>query len=73
MLFYGYNDKNWVKENIIMTEKKMSLNDLVKQRLEAKKGNQANNKGALKGSTETKQMKSQMTKKVSNQTRKMGV
>ena len=56
-----------------MTEKKMSLNDLVKQRLEAKKGNQANNKGALKGSTETKQMKSQMTKKVSNQTRKMGV
>jgi len=57
----------------MMTEKKMSLNDLVKQRLEAKKGNQANNKGQLKGSTETKQMKSQMTKKVSNQTRKMGV
>lgn len=56
-----------------MTEKKMSLNDLVKQRLETKNNNQASNKNALKGSTQTKQMKSQMTKKVSNQTRKMGV
>lgn len=56
-----------------MTEKKMSLNDLVKQRLEAKNNNQASNKNVLKGSTQTKQMKSQMTKKVSNQTRKMGV
>lgn len=54
-------------------KKKLSLQELVKQQLEAKKNNAANNKGSLKGDTSTKKMKSQQTKKTSNTRRKMGV
>lgn len=54
-------------------KKKLSLQELVKQQLEAKKNNAAGNKGNVKGDTSTKKMKSQQTKKTSNTRRKMGV
>ncbi len=54
-------------------KKKMSLQDLVKQQLEAKKNNTGAGKGNLKGDTSTKKMKSQQAKKASNTRRKMGV
>ena len=54
-------------------KKKMSLQDLVKQQLEAKKNNAGGTKGNLKGDTSTKKMKSQQSKKASNTRRKMGV
>ena len=54
-------------------KKKLSLQELVKQQLEAKKNQAANGKNNLKGDTSTKKMKSQQTKKASNTRRKMGV
>lgn len=55
------------------TPKKISLQEAVKRQLEAKK-NQASGKiGEKNASMETKKMKSQQTKKVSNTRRKMGV
>lgn len=53
--------------------KKVSLQDLIKQQLENKKNQATGNKGAAKGDTSTKKMKSQQTKKTSNTRRKMGV
>lgn len=56
------------------TEKKtLSLQELVKQQLEAKKNNAGGGKNDLKADTSTKKMKSQQTKKTSNTRRKMGV
>lgn len=54
-------------------KKKLSLQELVKQQLEAKKNQAGNSKNTLKGDTSTKKMKSQQTKKASNTRRKMGV
>lgn len=53
------------------TPKKISMQEAVKRQLEAKK-NQAASKQGGSGSLETKKMKSQQTKKVSNNRRKMG-
>jgi len=63
---------------MVMTEsneapKKVSLQEAVKRQLEAKKNQAANNKGGTGMSAETKKLKSQQTKKVSNTRRKMGV
>ncbi len=55
------------------TPKKMSLQEAVKRQLEAKKNQASNNHGGANASKETKKMKSQQTKKVSNTRRKMGV
>lgn len=54
-------------------KKKMSLQELVKQQLEAKKNNAGAGKNNLKGDTSTKKMKSQQSKPTSNTRRKMGV
>ena len=54
-------------------KKKLSLQELVKQQLEAKKNKANGGTNNLKGDTSTKQMKSQQTKKTSNTRRKMGV
>ncbi|TQR14792.1 hypothetical protein [Psychrobacillus soli] len=54
-------------------KKKMSLQEAVKQKLEEKK-NQANGgKSQANGPAANQKAKSQMTKKVSNTRRKMGV
>lgn len=56
-----------------MTEKKkLSLQEIMQQQLEAKK-NKANAKNSLKGDQTTKKLTSQQTKKTSNTRRKMGV
>ena len=55
------------------SKKKLSLQELVKQQLEAKKNKAGNSKNNMKGDTSTKKMKSQQTKKASNTRRKMGV
>lgn len=54
-------------------KKKISLQEAIKQQLENKKGHASQGKGNTTGSQSTKKMKSQQTKKVSNQRRKMGV
>lgn len=54
-------------------KKKLSLQELVKQQLEAKKNNAGTGKNNLKGDTSTKKMKSQQSKPTSNTRRKMGV
>lgn len=54
-------------------QKKVSLQDLVKQQLENKKNKSANSKTSLGGDTSTKKMTSQQAKKTSNTRRKMGV
>ncbi len=54
-------------------KKKMSLQEAIKQQLENKKKNAATGKGVSNQLDQTKKMKSQQTKKVSNQRRKMGV
>ena len=54
-------------------KKKLSLQELVKQQLEAKKNQVGNTKNNMKGDTSAKKMKSQQTKKASNTRRKMGV
>ncbi|MBS4176772.1 hypothetical protein [Lederbergia citrea] len=51
--------------------KKISLQEAVQQRLAEKKAAQ-NSKANLKGSTATKKLSSQQTKKASNTRRKMG-
>lgn len=56
-----------------MSEKKMTLEEAIKQKLASKKQAQANGSGSLKGSNQTKNMKSQVTKKTNNQRRRMGV
>ena len=55
-----------------MTEKKLSTVEAAKQLL-ANKKQQGNGKNAMNGSTSTKKLASQQTKKTSNQRRKMGV
>jgi hypothetical protein len=55
------------------TPKKISLQEAVKRQLEAKKNQASNKQGGNMGAKETKKMKSQQTKKVSNTRRKMGV
>ncbi|PLR80990.1 hypothetical protein CVD25_07080 [Bacillus canaveralius] len=54
-------------------KKKVSLQEAIKQQLEAKKNQAADNKLNGNNSQSTKRMKSQQTKKVSNTRRKMGV
>lgn len=53
--------------------KKISLQEAVKRQLEAKKNQSSGKQADSKASFETKKMKSQQTKKVSNTRRKMGV
>ncbi|MBS4199230.1 hypothetical protein KHA93_06125 [Bacillus sp. FJAT-49732] len=57
-----------------MTEgpKKISLQELMQKKLADKKAAQKSQTG-IKGSTETKKLQSQQTKKTSNTRRKMGV
>lgn len=56
-----------------MTEqKKVSLQEMMKQQLEAKKNKNAQAQGSLKGDQSTKKLTSQQTKKASNTRRKMG-
>lgn len=56
-----------------MTEqKKVSLQEMMKQQLEAKKSKNAQAQGSLKGDQSTKKLTSQQTKKASNTRRKMG-
>ena len=55
------------------TPKKVSLQEAVKRQLEAKKNQASGNQGSGNASVETKKMRSQQTKKVSNTRRKMGV
>ncbi|MCJ8006422.1 hypothetical protein ACFFF5_03145 [Lederbergia wuyishanensis] len=57
-----------------MTEgpKKISLQELMQKKLADKKAAQKSQTGS-KGSTETKKLKSQQTKKTNNTRRKMGV
>lgn len=54
-------------------KKKMSLQEAIKQQLENKKKNAAGGNSNANQVDQTKKMKSQQTKKVSNQRRKMGV
>lgn len=54
-------------------KKKMSLQEAIKQQLENKKKNASGGKGAMNQMDQAKKLKSQQTKKVSNQRRKMGV
>ncbi|MCA1029633.1 hypothetical protein LCL95_01145 [Bacillus timonensis] len=60
-------------ENNNGEKKKISLQEAMKQKLAAQKQEKANDKGGFNGSTDTKKLKSQQTKKISNQRRKMGV
>nr|WP_106782977.1 hypothetical protein [Lysinibacillus timonensis] len=53
--------------------KKMSLQELVKQQLELKKNQSTATKGKMNTDLSTKKLKSQQTKKTSNTRRKMGV
>ncbi|ANU11414.1 MULTISPECIES: hypothetical protein [Planococcus] len=52
--------------------KKVSLQEAVKRQLEAKKNQASDKQSGGNGSLSTKKMKSQQTKKVSNNRRKMG-
>jgi hypothetical protein len=54
-------------------KKKMSLQEAMKQQLENKKNKAAAGNSGANSLQNTKKMKSQMTKKVSNTRRKMGV
>lgn len=54
-------------------KKKISLQDAIKQQLEAKKNQGAKGKANTNGLQTGQKMKSQQTKKVSNTRRKMGV
>ncbi|KOS63415.1 hypothetical protein FJQ98_09630 [Lysinibacillus agricola] len=54
-------------------QKKISLQEAVKQQLENKKNHSSANKGKKNADLSTKKMKSQQTKKTSNTRRKMGV
>lgn len=56
-----------------MSEKKMTLEEAIKQKLASKKQAQANGNANMKGSNQTKNMKSQVSKKTNNQRRRMGV
>ncbi|MEE1130568.1 MAG: hypothetical protein UHX00_02940 [Caryophanon sp.] len=57
-----------------MTEqKKVSLQEIMKQQLAAKQNKNGQAKGSLKGDQSTKKLTSQQTKKTSNTRRKMGV
>ncbi|MCH4826992.1 MAG: hypothetical protein N2C11_03845 [Planococcus sp. (in: firmicutes)] len=52
--------------------KKVSLQEAVKRQLEAKKNQADDKQGGSNASLSTKKMKSQQSKKVSNNRRKMG-
>ena len=54
-------------------KKKMTLQEAVKQKLEEKKNQASGGKAQAKGPAANQKAKSQMTKKVSNTRRKMGV
>lgn len=54
-------------------KKKMTLQEAVKQKLEEKKNQAAGGKSQSNGPASNQKVKSQMTKKVSNTRRKMGV
>ncbi|KAB0442855.1 hypothetical protein [Lysinibacillus fusiformis] len=54
-------------------QKKISLQEAVKQQLENKKNRSSVNQGKMNHDLSTKKMKSQQTKKTSNTRRKMGV
>ncbi|WP_313891752.1 hypothetical protein [Psychrobacillus sp.] len=54
-------------------KKKMTLQEAVKQKLEEKKNQAAGGKAQANGQATNQKAKSQMTKKVSNTRRKMGV
>ncbi|WML44458.1 hypothetical protein [Neobacillus sp. PS3-40] len=54
-------------------KKKISLQDAIKQQLEAKKNNALADNSNSNMSQATKKMKSQQSKKISNTRRKMGV
>ena len=54
-------------------KKKMTLQEAVQQKLEAKRNQASGGKNQANGQDSSKKMKSQMTKKVSNTRRKMGV
>ncbi|MGB6407989.1 MAG: hypothetical protein WBF39_10970 [Planococcus donghaensis] len=52
--------------------KKVSLQEAIKRQLEAKKNQASDKQGGGNASLSTKKMKSQQSKKVSNNRRKMG-
>jgi hypothetical protein len=54
-------------------QKKISLQEAIKQQLEIKKNQSSSGKGNTNTDLSTKKMKSQQTKKTSNTRRKMGV
>ena len=54
-------------------QKKISLQEAIKQQLENKKNQASAGKGKTNADLSTKKMKSQQTKKTSNTRRKMGV
>lgn len=54
-------------------KKKMTLQEAVKQKLEEKKNQASGGKSQKNGQAANQKAKSQMTKKVSNTRRKMGV
>jgi hypothetical protein len=54
-------------------QKKISLQEAIKQQLENKKNQSSAGKGKTNADLSTKKMKSQQTKKTSNTRRKMGV
>jgi hypothetical protein len=78
-LYYIYSKP--FQEEFFMTEsnqseqpkKKISLQDAIKQQLEAKKNNALADNSNSNMSQATKKMKSQQSKKISNTRRKMGV
>jgi hypothetical protein len=59
-------------ENSASEKKKVSLQELMKQKLENKKNQNASENGKANGSLSTQKMRSQQTKKPSNTRRKMG-
>ncbi|KGR74318.1 hypothetical protein [Ureibacillus manganicus] len=60
-------------ENQQSENTKKSLQEIVKQQLEAKKSQSSNGKGKTNVDLSAKKMKSQQTKKTMNTRRKMGV
>lgn len=62
-----------MSENNQEPKKKLSLQEIMKQQLEAKKNKNAQAKGSLKGDQSTKKLSNQATtKKMSTTRRKMG-
>lgn len=53
-------------------KKKLSLQEIMQQQLEAKKNKNAQTKGSLKGDQSTKKLQNQSSKKTTSTRRKMG-